>query len=449
MAIGGIFKKISVIMKENRVLKNATWIIACKIAQSLVQFVIGMISARYLGKANYGVINYAASVTAFVLPLMKLGLDAILVHELVECPEKEGEIMGTSLLMNIISSLLCMGGVVAFVSFANYGQSEKIIVCSLYSISVFFAALEMMQYWFQYKLLSKYSSLVMLIAYAFVSVYKIFLLATAKSVTWFALSHAIEYGIIGILLIVIYYKNGGQQLYFSWQRAKKMLSKSKHYIMAAMMIVVIQNTDIVMLSFMKSDSAAGIYAAAVTSVYVLQFVYVAIIDSFRPLILCHKKENNTLSYENSVSRLYSIILYLGIAQCIVFFIFAKLIINVLYGIDYAESATVMRVLIFYLVFSLMGRVRNVWILAEEKQRYLWIINLSGALFNVVLNAVMIPFWGVCGAAFASLLTQVFANFVLGFIIKPLRPNNKLLLKGLNPKYFFNEVGLMLKQLKNK
>ena len=434
-------------MKENRVVKNASWIIACKIAQSILQFIIGMISARYLGKDNYGVINYAASIVAFALPFMKLGFDAILVHELVESPEKEGEIMGTSLLMNIFSSAVCMLGVFGFVSFANAGELEKIIVCVLYSISIFCAALEMIQYWFQYKLQSKYSSIVMLIAYVIVSVYKIFLLVTEKSVAWFAVSHAIEYGIIGFALIAIYIKNGGQRFSFSRSRAKKMLSKSKHYILASLMVVIIQNTDHVMLSFMDSDAATGIYSAAITSVVVVQFVYTAIVDSFRPLILSEKKEENIPAYEKSVSRLYSIIMYLAIAQCIVFFVFARLIVSVLYGEDYMEAVSVLRFLIFYYVFSAMGLVRNVWILAESKQNYLWIINLSGALLNVGLNAVLIPFMGANGAALASLVTQFFANFVIGFIIRPIRKNNELMLKGLNPKFLIREAKVIIKQIK--
>lgn len=434
-------------MKENRVFKNATWIIACKVAQSILQFIIGMISARYLGKDNYGVINYAASVVAFVLPFMKLGFDAILVHELVESPEKEGEIMGTSLLMNVFSSLVCMAGVFAFVSFANAGETEKIIVCALYSISVFCAALEMMQYWFQYKLQSKYSSIIMLIAYAVVSAYKIYLLVTEKNVTWFAVSHAIEYGIIGASLIAIYLKKGGQRLRFSWKRAGKMLSKSKHYILASLMVVIIQNTDHIMLSFMDSDAATGIYSAAITCVVIVQFVYIAIVDSFRPVILSEKKNGDIAAYEKSVSRLYCIILYLAIAQCIVFFAFAKLIISILYGSDYMESVSVLRYLIFYYVFSTMGLVRNVWILAEGKQNYLWIINLSGALLNVALNAVLIPFMGANGAALASLATQCFANLILGFIIKPMRKNNELMLKGLNPKFLIKEAKTIFRQIK--
>ncbi len=87
--------------------------------------------------------------------------------------------------------------------------------------------------------------------------------------------------------------------------------------------------------------------------------------------------------------------------------------------------------------------------AEEKYKYIWIIDVSGALLNVILNYFLIPIWGINGAAFASFATQFFANFILGFIIKPIRRNNTLLLKGCKPTYFIEFVKTNLKQLKGK
>jgi len=425
-------------MKAKQVFNNAKWIIACKIVQSIMQLIIGMISARYLGPSNYGLISYAASIVAFALPIMKLGLDAVLVHELVESPHKEGEIMGTSLMLNTISSFLCISVVSLISTLLNLGEKETIIVCVIYSISIFFAALEMMQYWFQYKLLSKYSSVIMLVAYLFVSAYKIYLLASAKSVYWFAFSHSVEYGFIGILLIVFYFKNDGNRLSFSWKRAKKMLAKSKHYIFAALMVVIIQNTDHIMLTSMSGKAENGFYSAAITSAAVVQFVFTAIMDSFRPLILSSKKTDE-IEYEKNMSGLYSIITYLSLAQSIAFTIFAPLIIKILYGADYSAAVPVLRILTWYCAFSYMGTIRNIWLLAEQKQKFLPIINLCGVVFNIVLNAILIPFYGAIGAAFASFVTQFMMNFVLGFIIKPIRRNNQLLMRSLNPKFFLAEV----------
>ena len=173
-----------------------------------------------------------------------------------------------------------------------------------YSISLLCSALEMMQYWFQYKLLSRYSSLVMLAAYVLVSAYRVFLLITGKSVYWFALTNALDYGLIGISLIVLFGRSGGR-LRVSASVGKRMFRGSRQYILASLMVVVFQSTDHVMLTAMVGTTENGYYSAAVTCATVVQFVYMAIVDSYRPLILSRKKEHHP-EYETDISRLYTL-----------------------------------------------------------------------------------------------------------------------------------------------
>ena len=106
-------------IRDNQIVKNASWIIVCRVFQSLISFVIGMISARYLGPSNYGLINYASSIIAFVVPLAQLGLRNVLVEEIISHPEREGKTLGTSLVMSSCMSLLCIAGCLAFVSIVN------------------------------------------------------------------------------------------------------------------------------------------------------------------------------------------------------------------------------------------------------------------------------------------------------------------------------------------
>ena len=169
-------------IKTNKVVKNASWIVACRIVQSLLGLIIGSLSARYLGPSNYGLINYAAALTSFVMPIMQLGLNATLVYEIVNAKDDEGEILGTVLGLNVVSGLLCIGGITIFSLMVDKGGTETIVVCILYSILLIFQALEMIQYWFQAKLKSKYTSIIMLVAYALTSIYKIFLLVTQKNI---------------------------------------------------------------------------------------------------------------------------------------------------------------------------------------------------------------------------------------------------------------------------
>lgn len=420
------------VMRKSDVLNNAKWIVGCRIMQSLLQLVIGMLTARYLGPSDYGLINYAASVTAFAVPVMQLGLRSTLVQEYVNNPEAEGEILGTSLVMNVITSVACILGVVSFASAANPGERETIIICLLYSTSLFFQAVEMIQYWFQARLLSRYPSVAMLFAYFAVAAYRIYLLAGGKSVAWFAVSQSIEYGLVGLMLILCYVRLGNQKLRFSPELAKRMFAKSKYYIISSMMVTVFQNTDHVMLKLMVGDVENGYYTTAVTCTAMTQFVFLAIIDSARPMILASHGANKK-RFETELASLYSVIVYLALAQSVCFVILADPIVRILYGSNYLPAIPVLRIIVWYMAFSCMGLIRNIWILAEGKQSILWIINLSGALTNIALNAVLIPRAGACGAALASALTQFFTNFAMGYILKPIRPNNKLIIRGMDPR----------------
>ena len=156
-------------MAQNKVIQNAKWIIGCKIMQSLVNLFIGMISARYLGPSGYGLINYAQSITSFVAPIMQLGLNWVLVKEIVNHPDEERKTLGTCITLSFFSALLCMLGIVSFSAVVNPNDKTTIIVCALYSTTLIFQALELIQFWFQAKYLSKYTAVVSLIAYVLVS----------------------------------------------------------------------------------------------------------------------------------------------------------------------------------------------------------------------------------------------------------------------------------------
>lgn len=407
----------------------------CKLVQAVLNLVVTMISARCLGPAGYGIINYAASLVAFAVPIMQLGINSIIVMELVNNPEKEGEILGTSMLLCFLSSFLSIAGVVVFTLIANRNEVETIKICFVYSLLLIFQSLEIIQYWFQAKLLSKYTSIFMLIAYVVVSVYKIVLLLTQQSIYWFAISQALDFLIIDVCLIVTYKIKGKDHLSVSFKRAKLLLSKGHYYIVSSLMVTIFAQTDRVMIKLMVGDDATGYYSAAVTCAGMLSFVFSAIIDSYRPIIFENKRDSYE-TYEKNVLTLYSIIIYLSLLFSLAVTIFSKLIVLILYGDQYQPTITALRIVVWYTTFSYLGSVRNVWILAEGQQKYLWIINLVGALLNVGLNLLLIPVIGINGAAVASLITQIFTNVILGYIIKPIRKNNRLMIKSLNPKILF-------------
>ena len=430
-------------MENNKVIKNASWIIGIQIIKSIFNLAISMFTARLLGPSGFGLINYAASIVAFVVPIMNLGINSILVKEIISYPNKEGETLGTAVVMSVVSAFFCILGIFSFTSLINRNEKETIIVCTLYSLLLIFQALEMIIYWFQAKLKSKYTSVVALISYILVSIYKIFLLSAQKSVRWLAISNAMDYMLIDFAAMIIYRRMGGQRFSFSLKTAKRLLGASKYYIISNLMIVVFSQTDRIMLKLMIDDAETGYYSVAATCAAMTGFVFSALIDSFRPMVFEYKKTDE-IRYEKSIIMLYSIVIYLSVIQSVLFTLFAPLIISVLYGSAYMASVSVLQIIVWYCTFSYLGGARDIWILAENKQKHLLIINALGAFMNIMLNGILIPLLGADGAAIASVATQMFINYIFVLIYKPTRRNGFLQIYALNPKILITAFNKIIK-----
>ena len=425
---------------KKRIIFNTGWIIFCKLIQAITSIAISAFTARYLGPSDFGIINYAASLVSFCVPIMQLGLTEVIVQELTDNPEEDGKIVGTATLLNVISSLFCICGIICFAYFANPDSPNTVLVCSLYSLMLFFQAFELVQYWFQAKLLSKYFAITSLVAYLAMTAYKVVLLILGKDVIWFSLSYSIDYLIISILLFVFYKKKGGGKLGLSSTLAKKMLKKGKYYIVAGLMVDIFAQSDKLMIKHIMGDQFTGYYSAASTLATMSAFVFAAIIDTARPVIFESKKKSLE-AYQQNIKRLYSIVIYFSLLISLFITIFANFIVKIMYGEEYLPCSSTLQILVWFTTFSYLGAVRNVWMLSEGKQKYLLIINASGVIANVVLNVVLIPIIGINGAALASLVTQFFANVVMGWILPSIRENNVLMIKSLNPIYFWNTIKL--------
>ncbi len=422
----------------NKIVNNASWIIGCKLCKAVLVLLTTVLISRHLGVSDYGLLSYAAGLVAFVAPVMKLGIDNVLVKEIVANPESDGEIVGTTMALNLCSAFLCIIGVTCFSFFVNRGEPDTIFICFLYSLMLIFQATEMIYYWFHAKMLAKYSAIAMLAAYVVVAAVQGILVLANANVFAFALSHSIDFLVITVILFILYKKKGGGKLSFSFKRGKALLSVGKFYIISGLMITIFAQTDRIMLKLMVGNEATGLYAAAHTCANMTAFVFVAIVDSMRPGIFEGQREGRAL-FESRLKQLYTIIIYFSLLQSLVSTVFAPLIIYIMYGQAFMAAVPVLQISVWFTTFSYLGTVRDIWILAEGKQKYLPVINAVGALTNVVLNFMLIPVWGACGAAVASLATQIFTNVVVGYMIPAIRPNNKIMIDSLNLKSAFGAM----------
>ena len=421
-----------------KTVKNAGWLMGGKVVQMLISFVVSIFTARFLGPSNKGLLDYALAYTAFFTSVCTLGINSVLVKEFVDQEEGAGTVLGTALVLRVVASLLSAATICCIVAIVDAGETLTLIVTLLASAGLVFQVFEIFHYWFQARLESKITAIVLFVAYMVTAAYKIVLLVFGKGVIWFAVATSVDYICVAALLLFFYFKKGGERLRFSWNYAKKLLRKSCYFILPSVMVAIYAQTDKFMLRQMIGDAEIAYYSTAASVCGLWVFVLGAIVDSVHPSIMQAHKEGNTALYERRNKQLYAIVFYAAIFVSIFFCVFADLIIGILYGKEYAGAITPMRIVTWYTAFTYLGSARGAWIICENKQKYLIWVYAGAALANVLANLAFIPMWGACGAALASLVAQMMTSFIIPLCIPALRPNAKLmwdamLLKGVFSK----------------
>lgn len=414
---------------KSKEVKNAGWLIGGKVAQMILSLFVGVLSARYLGPGNYGLISYGSALVGFFMSFCTLGINSIIIKDFFDNPDEQGKAIGSAIVFRIISSFCSCIAVIAISFVVDYGNWETVVIVALCSVSLLFHAFDTINYWFQSQHRSKITAIAGFIAYAATSVYKIILLILGKSVLWFAFATSVDYIALSIVLLISYKKYKGPKLSMSFKKGKSLLSKSYHYILSGMMVAIYGHTDRFMLKQMMSNEDVGYYSTAVAVCAMWTFVLTAIIDSMYPTIVKAFKADKD-DFDRKNRQLYAIVFYITVFVSLVFVIFGDLIIRILYGQEFMPASAPLKVVTWYTAFSYFGVARTAWIVCNDKQKYLKYMYIFAAILNVGLNLIFIPMWGAVGAAFASLVTQMFTSIVLPYCIKDLRPNAKLMLEAI-------------------
>lgn len=420
---------------QNRTLINAGYLIAGKIVQMLFGIAVSILTTRYLGPANYGLISYATAYTAFFTSLCTLGINSVLVKELVDHPDEEGTVLGTALFLRAVSSFCSAIAIICISSIIDKQEPGTILVVAVSCIGMVFHIFEIFNYWFQRRLESKITARATFIAYVISLLYKVYLLISGKSVLYFALVSSIDYLSLGIILLYEYKRCGGQQLAFSWKYGKQLLCRSCHFILTGLMVSIYNQTDKLMLKHMIGETEIGYYATAVTLCSMWCFILSAVIDSMYPTIMEAAKKNNEKEFKKRNIQLYAIVFYMSVAVSLVITVLAKPIVYILYGEQYLPTVSSLRIVTWYTAFSYLGVARNAWIVAKNRQKFLLPIYIISAATNIILNYLLIPFYGAPGAAFASFVTQVATILVVPFFIRDIKENSILMLDAIMLKFY--------------
>ena len=424
-------------MTKRNFLTNISWLFIDKVIRIFGGLLVGVWVARYLGPADYGLLNFALAYTSFFVIFVQLGLDQILVRELVKHPALEDSLMGTAFYMKLGGAFLAIGLIAVSLLFLSVDTLTKTAIM-LISFGMIFQSFDVIDIFFQSKVLSKYVVIARSSVFIILSIIKVLLIMFQYEVTAFILTQVAGFVLTALFLLYLYLKQGFSVK--NWKFHKKVMYQLLLYgwslALSGLIITIYTKIDQVMIGTMLNNAEVGIYSVAVTLSSAWLFVPTIFSNTFMPYFVNLKNTDYNL-YRERLIQLYSLMFWLSTVMGIMVLLFGKWGIKILYGDAYSNAYLPLVLMIWNGIFISQAVARGIWLISENLQRYRLYNNLFAVTLNVIANILLIPKYGINGAAVATLLTQGLGTWVFPFVWKPMRQSNTDMLRSINPIFLYN------------
>lgn len=398
-----------------RYARNTGFLLFEKIIRSIVNVVVWAMVVRYLGPEQFGILSYVLSFVFLFNILSDLGLDSIIVRELIKDKALENKILGTTFFIKLAGAFLAAFLILGIVSF-RHSDTMMIQMMFLLSLRMIFQSLNGIDYYFQSHVLSKYTVYSQLLGLVSTTALCLIFICLKKSLIYFSAVILIESIVIGLGLIFFYQHTRQNMMRWKVDRVilKKLFADSWPLILSGIAVSIYMRIDQIMIKDMIGRAAVGYYSAAVRVSEVFYFVPILLTSSLFPAIV-NARLNDSVLYQNRLKALFSLLMYLGVGISMVIGILAPWIIKTLYGDQFLPSVSVLSIHIWANVFVFLGVARTRWMINENLQIFSAPYLLLAAAVNILLNLYLIPRYGINGAAVATVAAQciaaVFSNLL--------------------------------------
>jgi len=400
-----------------RYTENTIWAVVTRLISIIVSLIVTIYLVRYLGPANYGQLSYALSFIGIFGIIAGFGIDNVLYRELIEHPTRRNEYLGTAFILKLIAGVLAAALTIIFALLISPEEVSQIIIFILAGTFIF-QAFNIIQHEFQANVAQKYLSLVTLAVLLILNVLKVAVIFFGKGVLYIGVILLFEAILYAILYIYIRSKHYGSLLNWSFDNtiASKLLRDSWPFIFITAFSTIYYRIDQVMLMYFLDATAVGLYDAAVRLSEVWIFFPTIFAATFFPAIV-NARKTNPREYKKRLIALFGLVTVTSTIIASIVAIFSKPLINLVYGEAYLASTLVLEIYIWSSIFTCLGITVHYFLTAENMKKTLFFSSCGVMVVNVVLNILLIPTYGIVGAAFATLMSYAILTLPAVLIFK--------------------------------
>ena len=421
-----------------RYLRNTSWLFLERMVRLVVVLATGIYVARYLGDSLFGQLNYATGFVGLFFALTTMGLDEIIVRDLVKRPDKRDELLGTAAVIKLMGALLLVGLVLT----ATWVRDMEHLTASLIIIiacAEVLRPLSVIDYHFMANVKADMTVRVQLAQVLFSAALKVLLVLLQAPLIWFAWVYVAE-NLALSLGYMLAYRSDGTSLR-TWRytstMARYLLAESWPLIIFGIALHVQARIDQVMLGDMLGSTLGeeegyaevGQYSVALKMIEALGFLPVIVQKSLAPAITRAKVRDETL-YADRLLNQYRLMFAMFLVTAVPLYFLAEPMIVLLYGREFAPAGYLLSLFAIRLFFTNMGVAKTSFITNESLFKYSLFTAVVGAALNIGMNYFLIPPLKAIGAIWATIGSFLVSIFLLDLLFRETRANFRWMLKGI-------------------
>ena len=387
-------------------LRNSGTVLASNAASQLLVFAATALIARRLGPEDFGWYSFVLVYVGFVAILPELGMDSILIRNMARDDQQSAEILSNAITLRLLSVVVSIiTGVLVFQFLGTPSSLTMVMAVAMpyvasFSLGAFAETRFRARMAMMIPAAGKVASKILLFLFVVLGLR----LVSGELVLLAAVALTVLPDILSTSFVFL---SSARQvklgLVISWRAWVSILSESWPLALMAILVMVYLRIDVLMLSLMSTPEAVGNYAAAFKLVEVWGGIAMALGVSLLPMLSRSAAGQSNLDFWKTYQQSFGGLMLLLVPVSFFISLYSRDIVTLIYGAQYQQSALALRLLIWGQVFASAGVLYTTALTASGRQRLNLVLSLASALVNVLINLILIPAFGISGAAIATLL----------------------------------------------
>jgi O-antigen/teichoic acid export membrane protein len=377
---------------------------------------IGAWTARYLGPQNLGKLSYVTALVGLLGPFGNLGVNGSLSAMLCEDKPLPG-LLGSALLIELV------GRVVVALFLIPFAWSAKgSVMAGLIALAVVGNLLNSSEV-FEVELLNRHKGIQLarvstIQAFAGTLLSVMALLFQAPLLVFGSLP-TLQAAIRAWMLAAAVQSAKPFQLLkqVSWVTCRSLIQRGWPLFLSGLSVMLYMKSDLVMLEWLRGQQDVGQYSVALRSTECLYFFPVIVSSTFLPMI---GRGTGQLDTDSALRQLYRTSWFLGLGMTLTSMLLLPPLVPLVFGREFLPSQAAVYWLGPSALSVSMGLATDALLNTQGEQKFIAIRTAIGAICNVFLNFLLIPAYGIKGAAIATSLSQFIVVYICSIMNKRLR-----------------------------